>query len=257
MTYPRLKLASTALATAALLAACAGAAPTTAPATTLPSTEVAPTAAAPTEAVPTATTGADAAPTAAAEATAVEGITLTGLQTYAFDPSQSQASYSVEEYFLQESNRLGTAVGVTSAISGELQLNFDEPAASRLGTVTVDISLLASDSNMRDNAIRRQWLESSSFPLATFTATAIDGLTAAPADGETVTFRLSGDMTVREATLPVTWDVTLTRTGETLNGTATTSIMMADFGVQPPSNPFISVTDGVTLTLDYVLLPTG
>lgn len=254
MIYPRLKLASTVLTTAALLAACAGAAPTTAPATSLPTTEptavAAPTAADPATEAVTATEG----PAAGSPTDAPAGA-VTGVRTYSFDPSNSKASYSVEEYFIQESNRLGTAVGVTSEISGDLQFNFDDPAASELGTVTVDISLLESDSNQRDNAIRRQWLESSKYPLAVFEATSIQGLDAAPAPGETVTFQIVGDMTVRETTIPVTWDVTATLDGETLVGTATTQILMADFGFAAPSNPFISVTDGVVLTLDYVLLP--
>ena len=253
MIYPRLTLATTALTTAALLAACAGAAPTTAPATTAPTLEAvattAPTEAA-TEAPPVAT------PTDAGVPVTDEPVgAVTGLRTYSFDTSQSSASYSVDEFFLQEGNRLGTAVGVSSEISGDLQINFDDPTASPLGTVTVDISVLKSDSNQRDNAIRRQWLESSTYPLATFTATEIQGLAGAPSQGQTVTFKLIGDMTVRETTLPVTWDVTATLDGEALKGTATTQIMMADFGVEPPKNPFLSVTDGVKLTLNYVLLP--
>ncbi len=213
MIYPRLKLVSTTLATAALVAACTGAAPTTAPATPLPPTEAQPTAVQPTAADPaaTATTAAEAA-TPTVEAV----VALTGVQTYSFDPTQSEASYSVEEYFLQESNRLGTAVGVSSEISGDLQIDFDDPASSPLGTVTVDISVLKSDSDMRDNAIRRQWLQSATYPLATFTITAIEGLSGAPTDGQEVSFKLSGDMTVHETTVPVTWDVTAKLDGESL-----------------------------------------
>lgn len=252
MTPARLNLVSMTLAVALLAAACTS--PTAAPATSAPATE-----AAPTEAPPTAAPTEAATETPVAEAASTEAVVadVAGLRTYNFDPTQSSASYSVDEFFLQENNRLGTAVGVTSQVSGALQINFDDPAASPLGEVTVDISLLESDSNMRDNAIRRQWLESATYPLATFTATAIEGLSAAPASGETVTFKLTGDMTVHATTLPVTWDVTATLDGENLVGTATTQILMADFGVEPPSNPFISVTDGVTLTLNYVLLPTS
>ena len=253
MIHPRLKLVPTTLATAALIAACTGAAPTTAPASPLPPTAVPPTTA-PTAVVdPTATTAAADPATEAPTESATGGVS--GVRTYSFDASQSEASYSVDEYFLQESNRLNTAVGITSVISGDLQIDFDNPAASPLGTVTVDISVLESDSGQRDNAIRRNWLESATYPLATFTATSIQGLSGTPAPGETVTFKLSGDMTVHETTRPVIWDVTATLDGEALKGTATTSILMKDFGVEPPSNPFISVTDGVTLTLTFVLLP--
>jgi polyisoprenoid-binding protein YceI len=236
------------LVTALGLAAC-----TAAPAAT-------PTAA-PTEAVPTpaptealADSPNEAPPTKAPTEAPAEGA-LTGVRTYGFDTAATTASYSVDETFLSD-NRLATAVGRTSTISGQLEINFADPAASNLGTIEVDISTLESDSARRDNAIRGQWLESSRFPLATFTATAIDGLTATPADDEQVSFTLSGDMTVRETTLPVTWDVVATVSGETITGTATTNILMADFGVEPPNiGGILSVTDGVLLTVEFTLTP--
>ncbi len=228
------------------LAACTAATPTAAP-----PTEAAPTAA-PTEAPADPPT--QALPTEAPTEAPADGA-LSGVRIYGFDTAATTASYSVDETFLSD-NRLATAVGRTSTVSGQLEINFDDPAASNLGTIEVDLSTLESDSARRDNAIRNQWLESSRFPLATFTATAIDGLTATPADGEPVTFTLSGDMTVRETTLPVTWDVVATVSGETITGTATTNILMADFGVEPPNiGGILSVTDGVLLTVEFTLTP--
>jgi polyisoprenoid-binding protein YceI len=241
-----------------LFAAALGiAACTAAPAATLtpvPPTE-APATSPPTEAPIEAPTEAPAEqPTGAPTEAPAEG-GLSGVRTYGFDSAASTASYTVDETFLSD-NTLATAIGRTSTISGQLEINFDDPAASDLGTIEVDISLLESDSPRRDNAIRGQWLESTRFPLATFTATAIDGLTATPAEGEQVAFTLTGDMTVREATRPITWDVVAAVSGEAITGTATTTILMADFGVEPPNIAgIVSVKDGVLLTVEFTLIP--
>ncbi|MEZ4557752.1 MAG: YceI family protein [Caldilineaceae bacterium] len=72
----------------------------------------------------------------------------------------------------------------------------------------MDVSLLRSDRSRRDRAIRSRWLESATFPLATFKVTEVRGFPADPAEGEPIDFQLVGDMTVKETTREVVWDVT-------------------------------------------------
>lgn len=243
------------LGLALALAACATTAtPTAAPATaTLPAPTAAPTtdlptAPSPQRRTPTAALTTDPAPTAAAP---------TGIVPYAIDPSQTTVQYAVEETFLNENNRLATAIGRTSEVNGTLNLNFDDPASSEFGEFTVDISTLRSDSSRRDNAIRREWLESATYPLATFVVRGIEGFPPNPQPGQDITFKLLGDLTVRTTTRAVTWDVTARLENERLSGTATTFILMKDFGVEPPNIAnILIVKDGVTLTLNFVMLPT-
>lgn len=228
---------------ALLLAACAPATPTAAPAS---ATAPAPTATAPVADSPTAEP--TAAPTAAGPAGAVP---------YAIDPSQTTVEYAVDETFLNDNNRLATAIGKTSEVNGTLTLNFDNPAQSEFGEFTVDISTLTSDSSRRDNAIRRQWLESSTYPLATFVVRGVEDFPADPQPGQDLSFKLRGDLSVRTATQAVTWDVTARLDNEQLRGTATTFIMMADFGIEPPNIAnILIVRDGVTVRLNFVMLPT-
>jgi len=108
------------------------------------------------------------------------------------------------------------------------------PEQSSVGTITVDISTFTSDSSRRDNAIRNRWLESATYPMATFVPTQVSGLSADVQAGETVNLQISGDLTVREVTKPVTFDVQVRLENDVLQGSATTEVLMTDFGFSPP-----------------------
>ncbi|MDR7523011.1 MAG: YceI family protein [Armatimonadota bacterium] len=161
--------------------------------------------------------------------------TPAALLRFVIVPAESSVTYRVAEVFLNEGNRLNIAVGVTSAVRGEILVDRARPANSRIGVITVDISQFRSDSARRDNAIRTRWLESARFPLAEFTPTSIQGLPETYQDGRELSLQVVGNLKVRDVTRPTTFAVTLKLDGETLTGTATTTIRMTDFGFDPPS----------------------
>jgi polyisoprenoid-binding protein YceI len=173
-------------------------------------------------------------------------------RVYRIDSKQSTASYAVGETFFFENNRHFVAVGTTSAVAGDILIDRVNPAATQVGEIVIDISQLRSDDSRRDNAIRRQWLESSRYPKATLKTTTIAGLPAALVDGTPYAFRLTGDLTIRTTTRSVTWEVTATLDGETLRGKATVPIKLTDFGIQPPKLVDLGVEDDVVLTLEFV-----
>ena len=116
----------------------------------------------------------------------------------------------------------------------------------------VDLRTLTTDSSRRDNAIRSRWLESDTYPYADFVSTDALNLPAAYQDGQEVTFDLVGDMTIRDVTKSVTWQVKGVRNGTTVTGTATTVIAMSDFGIAPPNIAnMIKVEDAVTLEVSF------
>lgn len=176
-------------------------------------------------------------------------------RVYRIDPTQSEASYSVEEVFF-DVRGLVTAVGRTRAVAGDILIDRGNLAASQVGEIVVDISQLRSDEPSRDNAIRNRWLESRRYPHARFQNAVPGGLPASVTDGVPFTFQMTGDLTVRTATAPVTWVVTATLEGETLRGTATTPVKMTQFGFDPPQLMDLRVEDDVRLTLDFVALAT-
>jgi polyisoprenoid-binding protein YceI len=172
---------------------------------------------------------------------------------FAIVPEQSEAQYAVEEEFFGQAVPFVTAVGKTNAIDGSLTLDFGPDGVSIANsTFTVDLSTLQSDSGRRDRAIRERWLESSRFPLATYVARGVANLPPDASFGQDVTFQVDGDMTIRDVTRPLTWDMTANLDGETLSGSASTFLYMRDFGFEPPDIAgILRVTDGVTVTVNF------
>jgi polyisoprenoid-binding protein YceI len=116
----------------------------------------------------------------------------------------------------------------------------------------VDLRTLASDEARRDNRIRNEWLESNKYPWAEFKATAIEDFPANATEGQDVSFKVTGDMTIREITKPQTFAVTARLDGDTFTGTATSYVLMQDYGFEPPSIlGMLEVTDGVTVTVNF------
>ncbi len=218
---------------------------------------VAPTLAVPTAAAspttaavePTAASADPAAATTAPAATAP----VAGARVYRIDAAQSTATYTVSETFFRENNRVANAVGTTNAIAGDILIDTANPAGSQVGDIVVDISQLKSDSNRRDNAIRREWLESATYPLATFANARIVDLPSDLQAGQPFSFKLEGDMTIHDTTNPVVWDVTLVLDGDTLRGSASTTLAMSDYNVSPPDIAgILKAEDTALLGLQFI-----
>jgi polyisoprenoid-binding protein YceI len=173
-------------------------------------------------------------------------------RVYRIVPERSRARYRVRETFLEDQT-LAVAEGSTDAVAGEVLVDRAIPERSRFGQIVVDISQLESDEERRDNAIRRQWLESARYPRATFQNARLTGLPERVVDGREFSFRMTGDMTIRDTTRRQEWDVTATLDGDTLRGEATTDIEMTRYGVEPPNIAgFVAVENDVELTLEFV-----
>lgn len=154
---------------------------------------------------------------------------------YVVVPAESQVVYHVNEVFFREGNRFNVAVGTTQSVRGEILIDRANPRNSRIGPFVVDISRFKSDSARRDNAIRERWLESSRFPNAEFTPTAVDGLPASYTEGREIELQVTGNLKVREVIRPVTFAAKVKLDAHALTGSATTTIKMRDFGFDPPS----------------------
>ena len=213
---------------------------------------VAPTLAVPTPTKP-ASTSADAATATPAQAST--GSNSSGVQLYRIDAAQSEVRYEVGETFFNQNNRFNLAIGRTRGVAGDLLVDFAQPSNSQIGEIVIDVSQFASDESRRDNYIRRSGLESSRYPTAHFVTRALEGLPAQVAVGDQMTFSISGDLTVKETTRPVTWNVTLALEQGRLVGSASTEILMSDFGVGPLQLPILATEDQVKLFFDFVAMP--
>lgn len=182
-----------------------------------------------------------------------------GARRFVVVPAESRAAYIVsEEFFAGALAKLGIEAGLkevtgsTNEVTGELQLKLDDPQNALVsGEFTVNLPTLKTDQDRRDGWIRDNALESNKFPLAKFVATSITNAPANYTDGAEVTFQLLGDLTVRDITQPVTFDVTATLTGDTIKGVATTAMKISSFGFDPPNFAnTLTVADDFTIQVE-------
>jgi polyisoprenoid-binding protein YceI len=145
-------------------------------------------------------------------------------------------------------------VGATRQVSGDLQINPHDLSQSQVGMIQIGAGSLATDSGFRDRAIRDFILNTNQYPTITFTPTGITGLSGPAQLGQAITFQITGDLTIRNITQPVTFDLTVTGDSATqLSGTATAVVQRADYSLTIPSVPQVAdVGEAVTLTIDFV-----
>ena len=182
------------------------------------------------------------------------------VRTFVIVPEQSKASYIVaEEFFGGALDRLGIqpglvdTIGSTQEVNGEMLLNLSDPSSPLVSSqFEVNIRSLTSDQSRRDNIIRDRWLESNTYPSAQFTITSLENVPGSFNEGEEVTFKANGDITVRDITQPASFDVTAKLEGDTITGVATTELKMTDFGFDPPNfaNVF-SVANEFTAQVEF------
>jgi len=163
-------------------------------------------------------------------------------------PGKSQAGYRVREQLANVAFPTD-AVGTTNSITGTIVGKTDGTLVSSDSKFVVDLSTLKSDQEQRDNFIRRSTLQTNQYPTATFVPTSASGLpTTVPSSGS-VAFTLTGNLTIRDVTKPVTWDVTCQPQSAT-EGTcnATTTFKFEDFGMTVPRVfTVLSIVDSIKL----------
>lgn len=162
------------------------------------------------------------------------------------DPTASSLTYRIDEKFAGKKS--STATGTTRGIAGDIALNERDVSASRIGRIVVNIEQFRSDNNLRDSRIRKDFLQSHRYPLATFDLDELDGATGALTDGRTETFTISGNVTIKDVVVPARFKTTATYRDGTLTATATTNAKLSRFGAGP-----ISIA-GLVTTVDDVEL---
>lgn len=198
--------------------------------------------------------GAVVADTPAATAQAAPATVAAGAQRFVIDPQASAASYHVGETFF-ENNEFKVAVGVTHGIQGDIYVNHAHPDLSRAGPITINVNEFASDSRRRDNAIRERWLESNRYPTAVFTPSSIEGLPKTYVAGQTIPVKIAGALKVHDVTKPVVFTGTLRLTGDALTGGMQTTVLMTDFGFDPPSIMMLKTENKATLDFQFTAHP--
>jgi polyisoprenoid-binding protein YceI len=174
-----------------------------------------------------------------------------GETVYRIDPTRSRASYTVDEQIVGKT--ASSATGSTQGIAGDVALDPSRPAAVRIGEIVIDVEQLHSDSSLRDARLRSDFLESHDHPLARFRTTAVEGLPSTVEDGTRADVRITGDLTVKGTTRPVTWRGTARLSGDEVRLDASTTVRLSDFGAGPISIiGLLSTSDEARLDLRVV-----
>ena len=211
-------------------------------ATVEPTATVAPIPTATTAPAPTPASTA-AAPTAPSEATQSATAFVLGEGTV--------ARYMVEEVLASQGFKIAT--GETSEVVGRIVFDADGAIFADESSIVIQAGTLKTDNDRRDRYVREQTLQTAMYPEIIFRPTSAEGLPSplSEAGGE-VEFTLSGDLTIRDQTRPVTWDVTA-EFGDSITGLAVIDINFEQFGMDKPRVAVVvSVGDTIRLELDFV-----
>jgi len=185
----------------------------------------------------------DAAPSLAA--TAASGEALGDLSGDWAVGGDSYAGYRVNEVL---NGTPVTVNGRTKGVSGDISVAGSQVTS---GTVTVDVTTMATDQPPRDAYFQGEAMKTSQFPTATFTLTqpiAANGVES----GVPATYDVTGDLTLHGVTKPVTAQMQAAFTKGSGQITGSIPITFQDFGVQAPSLGFVTVEDhgSVEFSLD-------
>ena len=176
----------------------------------------------------------------------------TSPQTFQIVPAQTTASYSVDENLIFQNKPHNDAIGTTHSVQGNFHVQTGASPLVAAMNVKVDLSTLQTDSQMRDNYVRQHALETDTYPDATFVSVSTQGLPTSYNDGQSVHFQLTGNLTMHGKTNKEVFDVQGKVVGKTITGTATSTIYMTDFGIQPPNLANIAISqNNVLVTIKF------
>jgi len=185
--------------------------------------------------------------------TATAAVTPTGgVLHFVVVSEQSEVSYIAREKlaFLPATSE---AVGRTNAITGDIYLTRQGLAPSPPSVLRVDLRTLRSDEARRDNYVRNNTLQADQFPYAEFVIERVDGFPIEYQEGQEVSLQISGTMTIRGTSRPMTFDVQARYGGGVLTGVAHATFRLTDFGLSPPNIAgFVTVEDEMQLQVVLV-----
>ncbi len=177
-----------------------------------------------------------------------------GTVTFQIVPEESQARFIINEVLR---GKPFTVVGQTNQVAGLIAVNPANPADSTAGPVRINARTFVTDNTQRNRAINRFILQTNQFEFIEFTPTALQGIPAKVTPGTPFTFQTTGDLTIRDITKPVTFEITVTPVSETrLEAVARATIQRADYNLVIPDVPFVAgVDEEVQLEVEFVATP--
>ena len=170
----------------------------------------------------------------------------------------SQVGYRAKEKFINQPSET-EAVARTSGVTGSFVVNVvgRTVTVTRM-TFTVELASLTSQDKyanyqvyQRDFFVRSIYLQTDSFPTATFTA---DSASFPLSSSGPVAADVPGRLTVHGITKQVTAHVQATASGAQAEAAGSISIDMRDFAIEPPDISFTKAEPELTIEFDLKLM---
>lgn len=119
------------------------------------------------------------------------------MATFNLDPNHTSIEFSAKHLMVT------TVRGRFTQFEGQVEVDDDlEPTTAR-GTVTIQTGSISTTSDQRDGHLRSpDFFDAANYPVMTFTATGVEHV------GD-FRYKVTGDLTIRDVTKPVTLDVEL------------------------------------------------
>lgn len=141
----------------------------------------------------------------------------------------SQAGYRVHEILAGQPT---DAVGRTSGVTGSATITGTTVSS---GSVTVDLTTVASNESRRDRQFTGPIMDTAQFPTATFTLGAPVELGAGFGTGSTATATATGTLTLHGVSQQVSVPLTATRNGAAIDVAGSIPVTFADYGIDTPN----------------------
>lgn len=154
--------------------------------------------------------------------------------TRAPGPNSSSAGFTFNEVLPGERK---TTSGSTEGVTGQVVIREGQITS---GEVTVDMTNIVTDRDVRDVNVRQKILHTDDYPEATFELTEPADVSHLPEDGTIGSVELTGDLTIHGQTQPITHEFDAVRSGSNLIVAGDVPINRQDFGVQSPE--FVAAT---------------
>ncbi len=152
------------------------------------------------------------------------------------DPATTEVHYTLKD-------TLHTVKGTFHLTAGDIVFSSGGDAH---GEFSVDTGSGSSGNDTRDGRMKRELLEVTSFPVATFTPQKVSGFNPTASSQK---ISVTGTMTLHGGSHPMTLEFTVTQEGALTTATTQFAIPYVEWGIKNPSIPFIKVEKEVTMDI--------
>ena len=197
---------------------------------------------------------ADSAPVKKAAAGQTSRSAPLAVLRFVLSPTGNAARYRVRERLVGH-DLPNDAIGETKSLTGAIEFDSNGKVIPQASKFVVDAGTFVSDKDRRDGFVRGRLLEAEQYPSIVLVPTDVRGVALPLPTSGTVPIEMTGDLTVRGVTRPLTWKGSAKFQDDRIRGSAATAFTFNDIQMEQPRVPvLLSVADTIRLEIDFDLI---